>query len=430
MLITQESASYQDAVPPGGQPPWLARHRAAGMARFAAEGYPKRSQEAWRFTDLRPLTASVFPPAPPDPVAVDAATVAPHRLPCPSHRLVLVNGRFAPALSDIGVLPEGVWLGSVTDALRERPDLVAASLAEGEASLAALNAALFADGFVLAVEAGVTLEAPVEVIHYADMGAPAAAHVRNRMVVGAGGRATVIETSTGVGAGWLNTVTVVTVATGGALRHVQLQRDAAEAIHTSVVRGDLAGDARYESFSLMAGGRLSRRDIQVNLGGPGASVALNGAYLLRGSQEATFAPVVTHAAPHCRTDEVVKGVMQDRAHGVFLGTVRVHPGADGTDARQLNRNLLLSPTAWVDTKPELEILADDVKCSHGATVGSLDEASLFYLQARGIDPATARLMLVEAFAADVIDGAGLDEPIRDHVHGHLRSWLDGLEGGR
>ncbi|WP_044559116.1 Fe-S cluster assembly protein SufD [Azospirillum sp. B4] len=417
-------------IPVSGQPSWLTGHRAAGMARFAALGYPTRKMEAWRFTDLRPLTASVFPSAPADPVAVTPATLAPHRLAGPAHRLVLVNGRFAPALSDIGTLPPGVWLGSATDALRTRPDTMASAFMEDEVALASLNAALFADGFVLALEPGVILETPVEIIHHADMGAPAAAHLRNRLVIGAGARATVVETSTGAGAGWLNTVTAITVAAGGALRHVQIQRDAGEAIHTAVIRATVARDARYDGFSLMAGGRMSRRDIHVTLAEAGAGVALHGAYLLRDAQEATFAPVVVHAAPGCRTDEVVKGVMQDKAHGVFLGTIQVHPGADGTDARQLNRNLLLSPTAWVDTKPELEILADDVKCSHGATVGSLDEASLFYLQARGIDPAAARQMLVEAFAADVIDGAGLDEPLRDHVHGHLQAWLDGMGGGK
>jgi Fe-S cluster assembly protein SufD len=174
---------------------------------------------------------------------------------------------------------------------------------------------------------------------------------------------------------------------------------------------------------LITGGLLSRQDIQVAMTGEAANLTLNGAWLLRGEQEATVAPSVDHQAPGGQTNELFKGVHGDRAHGVFLGSVMVREGADGTNARQLNRNLLTSPTARVDTKPELTIHADEVKCGHGATVGDLDEAALFYLLSRGIDPAMARHMLIEAFAAEVFDTAALAPQIDAHARRYLNAWL-------
>jgi len=189
------------------------------------------------------------------------------------------------------------------------------------------------------------------------------------------------------------------------------------------VRTRIAADARYESFVLTLGGRLSRHDCFANFAGEGAACGLFGAYLLKGEQEATNATFVDHAVPKCTTDEVFKGVVDDRAHGVFLGKIAVRPQAQKTDAHQLNKNLLLSPRANVDTKPELEILADDVKCSHGATVGDLDEQALFYLEARGIPADEARRMLIEAFAADAIDRIEDDAALRAHLLAHVQRWL-------
>jgi Fe-S cluster assembly protein SufD len=186
---------------------------------------------------------------------------------------------------------------------------------------------------------------------------------------------------------------------------------------------NIAADARYESFVLTLGGRLSRHDSFATFAGEGAACGLFGAYLLRGEQEATNATFVDHAVPKCTTDEVFKGVVDDRAHGVFLGKIAVRPQAQKTNANQLNKNLLLSARANVDTKPELEILADDVRCSHGATVGDLDEQALFYLEARGIPADEARRMLIEAFAADAIDRIEDDTALREHLLAHVQRWL-------
>jgi Fe-S cluster assembly protein SufD len=428
-MVKAEAAPYLDAfraTPRGaGEPAWLTARREAALAHFGALGYPSRREEAWRFTDLRPLQRGAFP-ASAEGGAASPERVAPYRLAEAGHRLVFVNGRFAPALSALGALPSGAWLAAIARTAVERPELLEAAFDEsdtiGAQPFAALNAALFADGFVLALAPGVVLDAPVEILHLGGSDAPHSYHLRNVVQLGAGSRARLVETFTGEGAYWTNVVTAVDLADGARLDHVKLQDEGVEALHFGVTRARLGNGAQYDSFLLALGARLSRQDIFVRLDGERALLGVNGAYLLRGEQEATAAILVDHAAAGGTTRETWKGVVDDRAHGVFLGTIRVRPDAQKTDARQLNKNLLLSPRAAVDTKPELEILADDVKCSHGATVGDLDEAALFYLRSRGIAEAEARRLLVEAFAVDAIDTVA-DAALRLHLTSHLRRWL-------
>ncbi len=421
-------AAYRAGVDTA-EPAWLQALRQAAIEQFSSLGFPSRREEAWRFTNLRPLTKAPKLPVLdgaglPDPTSEDIEALSFSGAP---YRLVLNNSFIVPALSSVANLPDGVWFGSVTEALESRPELLksafdAAGLA-GNQPFAALNAAMFKGGFLLALEPGVSIDAPFEIIH---VSADATAHVRCAILLGAGASATVMESFTGTGAGWNNIVTWVELDAGARLRHVKVQTESQDAIHLSLTRATLARAAGYDSTVLSFGALLSREDIQVALTGEGADFTLNGAYLLGGQQEANFAPVVAHQVPGCTSRQIVKGVVGGQAHGVFLGSIRVYPGADQTDARQTNRNLLLNAGASVDTKPELEILADDVKCSHGATIGDLDDAALFYLQARGIDAVTARQMLVEAFAADVIDASEVPAPIRAHLHGLLSSWLERL----
>jgi len=339
---------------------------------------------------------------------------------------VLVNGRVAPTLAKIGNLPKGVTLGSAAEIAASHPALAArlldrTDIAGGQA-FASLNAAFFADGFILTLDPGVVLEKPVEIIHWVDA-AESSLHLRNLIQLGADSCATIIESYAGSGHYWTNAVALVELAAGAALHQVKVQDEARDAIHFGQVRASLAADARYESFVLTLGGRLSRHDSFAAFAGEGAACGLFGAYLLRGEQEATNATFVDHAVPKCTTNEVFMGVVDERAHGVFLGKIAVRPQAQKTDAHQLNKNLLLSPRANVDTKPELEILADDVKCSHGATVGDLDENALFYLAARGIPADEARRMLIEAFAADAIDRIEGDSALRAHLLKHVHRWL-------
>jgi Fe-S cluster assembly protein SufD len=431
MAVHPDTVPYLDAFrarKAAAEPGWLATRREAALARFAALGFPTRREEAWRFTDLRPLQKAPFPPAA-AAGSVGRADLAPWCFAGGAYRIVLVDGRFAPELSETGTLPPGAWLGSTARALAERPALVEAALAEsdetGRQPFAALNAALFADGFVLALEPGVVLDRPVEVIHLGRAIAPSSFHLRSLVALGAGSRADLIETFAGDGAYWTNAVLAVQAGDGAALRHVRIEDEASAAVHVALTRAALARGARYDAFTLTLGGRLARQDILVRFDGPDASCRVDGAFLLRGEQEATTATFIDHAAPGCTTRELWKGVVDDRAHGVFLGRIAVRPDAQRTDAQQTNRNLLLSRRAAVDTKPELEILADDVKCSHGATVGDLEEASLFYLRARGIPEAEARRMLVEAFAMDAVER--IEPPLREHVAAHLRRWLGSVE---
>lgn len=412
------------------EPRWLTAGRTEALRRFGELGFPTRREEAWRFTDLRPLQSAVFTPS--DGMSPGAAAPDAWRVAGETYRLVLVNGYFAPELSALEGLPGGTWLASTARTLHERPDLLESDLLDatdrqGGQPFASLNAAFFGDGFVLALEPGMVLEKPVEILHWGDA-AGSALHLRNLVRLGTNSRATIIESFAGGGTYWTNAVTRIRLDTGAALRHVKLQDESRAAIHLAQTRIGCEAAARYESFVLTLGARLSRHDSFAALDGASAHCALDGAYLLRGEQEATNATFVDHIAPSGTTKEFFKGVIADRAHGVFLGKIAVRPDAQKTDAHQLNRNLLLSPHAAVDTKPELEILADDVKCSHGATVGDLDEAALFYMQARGIPDAEARHMLIGAFALDAIDRVE-DLGLRAHLAAHLERWLAELERG-
>ncbi|HMK69062.1 MAG TPA: Fe-S cluster assembly protein SufD [Stellaceae bacterium] len=382
-----------------GEPAWLSERRKAAAARFAELGFPTRRQELWRFTNLAPLLQGDFPPN-------------------------TVENRIEIELA--GKLPAGAWLGSVKEVLEERPDLLRAALDEAELAGAQpfvlLNAALFDDGFILAVEPGTTIEHPIEVTHWGEGGG--SFHPRSIILLGKRSSATVIEKFEGRGKSWTNSVSMARLAANAHLQHVTVQGSGPEAIHLGLARAELAAGAHYDTFLLTLGARLSRADVIATIAGEGARCSLAGATLLRESQEATVATFVDHAAPGGETREVFKSVVDDRAHGVFLGKIAVRPGADKTDANQQSRNLLLSPRAAVDTKPELEILADDVKCSHGATVGDLDANAVFYLRSRGIDEAAARSMLIEAFAVDAIEGAVVAGPIRELLRRRVGAWLE------
>ena len=429
-IIKQEAAPYLEAFQSresdAAEPDWLRDRRAAALERFASLGFPTRREEPWRFTNLAPLAREAYPPAPPPKPSKSRLPLEPYLVAGAAHRIVMIDGYVVPELSAIGRLPKGAWLGSTARALAERPDLAEAGYDERDATsaqpFAALNGAFFGDGFVLALAAGAVLEELVEVIHVAST-VGRSLHPRSAVIAGAGSRATLVETFCGAGA-WTNGVLRIELGADASLDHVRIQDEALDAIHFGVTRARLGRGARYESFTLTTGARLSRQDVQVVIEGEGARCGVNGAYLLRGQQEATTATVIDHAAPGGTTREVFKGVLEDRAHGVFLGRIAVRPGADKTDAHQLNRNLLLSPRAAVDTKPELEIFADDVKCSHGATVGDLDEAALFYLCSRGIDETAARRLLIEAFATDAIEATVSVGDLAAHLRRRLGVWLE------
>jgi Fe-S cluster assembly protein SufD len=427
MAADSFAAPYLDSYRPApDEPRWLAEGRTAALARFAELGLPTRREEAWRFTDLRPLQKIVYPPAAAGTRASDAH-ITQWRLAGATWRIVLVDGVFAPNLSSLADLPKGAWFASTAATLATRPELLEETLApdaNARQPFAALNAALFANGWVLALEPGVVLDRPLEVIHLARGAKPRSIHPRCAALLGAGSSARLVETFAGTGDYWTNAATTVRVGSGAKFAHVRVQDESDRAIHLALTQVRLAEAARYDGFALTLGARLSRLDLQVRFDGPGATCGLDGAFLLRGEQEATTATFIDHASPEGTTRELFKGVVEDRAHGVFLGRIAVREQAQKTNAQQTNRNLLLSRRAAIDTKPELEILADDVKCAHGATVGDLDEEQMFYLRSRGLAEEDARRLLVEAFAAETLDRVE-DPDLREPLDRHLRRWLEG-----
>jgi Fe-S cluster assembly protein SufD len=375
-----------------GRLPGNADVRAAGAEVFRDRGLPGVRDEAWRYTSLRPLAETRFA-EPLTPVVDCAGLMA--RVPAPdAPRLVFVDGRFR---DDLSVVPAhaAVRVGGPAYGSLARPD---------REQLVALNTMLAGDGAAIEVAAGV--DGGTLVLASLGSGAserPVAFHPRHAVHLGEGATLTLLEVSLGEGTYLHNPVFEITVGKGATLTHLRLQDESPAAFHLSTLYADVAARGTYDSFSLVLGGRLARMEVHARLGGPGASAHLNAAQLLAGTQHADFTTVVTHAAPSCASRQTVKNVLTGRSRGVFQGKIAVARDAQKTDGYQMNQALLLSRDAEIDSKPELEIFADDVKCSHGATVGELDAEQLFYLRSRGIAEADARAMLVRAFLAEALD---------------------------
>ncbi|MBS0560144.1 MAG: Fe-S cluster assembly protein SufD [Proteobacteria bacterium] len=377
--------------------------RDAAAESFRARGLPTRRDEAWKYTDLRPVAALAFH----EPLlATDTDFKLP---PAPGARLVFVDGRFR---EDASRLPDGAAFTPFARAPRFD------ALARPEAHpLVALNTMLAEDGAVLTVPDGVDAGL-VELVSIGAGGTrhPAAFHPRHAIRLGRGAQMTLLETLIGEGVYLHNPVMSVMVAEGAALAHVRLQNESQAAFHLATVYAGIAEGGTYDGFTLNLGARLCRTEIHTRLHGPGGAAHLNAAQVLRGVQHGDVTTVVAHDAPNCASRQTVKNVLDGRARGVFQGRIEVAQAAQKTDGYQMNQALLLSPDAEVDSKPELRIFADDVKCSHGATVGALDPDQLFYLRTRGVPEIEARAMLVRAF---------LDEALTLVSHPAARAALDG-----
>jgi Fe-S cluster assembly protein SufD len=416
-----------------GEPEWLLGYRKRSLARFAELGFPSRRSEAWRYLDLRALEQKPMLPWAAS-AAMDGGALrtrlAETSFADAAHRLVLVDGRFAPPLSFVEGLPAGVWLGSMAETLARRPDIVRSRFESPSVDparpFAALNAAFFVDGFALDVAPGISLDRPIEIVHLSSGEGGASFHTRSLVSVGVGSRVSILESFAGDGDYWRNDVVELRLAAGAELARVTLVEEAPDSLHFGESLAALSGGSRLFDFVLLLGGRTVRRETTVRSEAEGTRSELNGAFLLSGRQEANILTTVDHAAPRGETRETFLGVATDRGHGAFQGRITVRPNAQKVDAHQMSRNLVLGPRAAIDTKPELEIFADDVKCSHGAAVGDLDEAALFYLRARGIPADEARRILIEAFVREAID---LVDPraIRDHLLARLDRRLASLE---
>ena len=384
--------------------------RAAAAEAFRTAGLPgaergRRPVEAWKYTSLRPLaeaafgggaTASSPVMAELDPAMTEGAGGAPRAI-------TFVNGLHHS--------------GAVTR-FADTPILPCADSAR--LPLVALNTMLAADGAVIEIPAGADGET-ILLRHIAT--AADACHPRHTIRLGAGARLTVLELAEGSAASLHNPVTIITVGAGAQLTHVRIQNEDAAAFHLTTILVDVGQDATYDGFTLNLGGRLTRTEYHATLSGAGAIAHMNGAQLLAGTQHADFTSVVRHAEPRGTSRQTVKNVLAGRSRGVFQGRIEVARGAQKTDGYQMNQALLLSPDAEIDTKPELEIFADDVKCSHGATVGELDADQLFYLRTRGIAEQEARAILIRAFLTEALE-AVTNEPIRAILEASVQGWWE------
>lgn len=416
-------------------PPWLRPFRRAGMTRFAELGFPTLRDEDWRFTNVAPLTRLPFRPWLDRSVA-GVAGDALKALPLaglPATRLVFINGCFAPAFSRILPQPGDVLVGSLAQALTQQPALVEPHLGRYSApesdAFAALNRAFFQDGALICVPAGQTIEHPVHLLFVTTATeAGRAAHPRNLIVAGPGSRLTVIEqyASLAGGSHVTNAATELAVGDHAVVEHTRFLDEHPAAFHLAALHLHCGRGSHLTAHSIVTGSRLARTNIRAHLAGEGLECVLNGLYLTRGEQLADHHMVVEHAAPHCASHEYFNGILHDRSKGVFHGRILVQPGAQKTDAKQTNKNLLLSDDATVNTKPQLEIYADDVKCTHGATIGQLDDEAIFYLRSRGLGVETARHMLVHAFAGEIIERIQC-APLREELD---RLVWDRLEQGQ
>ena len=389
-------------------PDWLSSIRRDAFDAFRSEGFPTLRHENWKYTDVRPLIKREFcVPQQADEFDrefVKSAGFAD----AGSHELVFTNGRYRDELSTSLPLPDGVILQSLHSAMGAHKDLFQGFLnrhVAGRSPFVSLNTAFINDGVLLYIPDGVCLEQPVNLLFLADSRQhPVAAHVRTLIILGENAEATVIETYNGVPDAeyFTNAVTEIYTGAGASLEHYKLQQESLRAYHIAYTNLRQDRDSRIESHAISLGGALARNDIHGDLAAPGASVELSGLYLAGGRQHVDNHTHIDHLQPNTTSRENYRGVLDGHARGVFNGKVVVHQDAQKSDARQANSNLLLSDNAEVDTKPELEIYADDVKCSHGATIGQLDDAMLFYLRSRAIDVETARSLLTFAFADEVI----------------------------
>jgi Fe-S cluster assembly protein SufD len=403
-----------------GEPAWLEAARKAAIARFAELGVPTRRHEEWRYTSAERIARVAWRPA--AAAALDASALAALELALEDRpRLVFVNGRFAPGLSQLEGLPAGL-VASSARALWARESawlepLLALSAPLAERAFAALAAAMAPDAAVVRIGRDVALERPLAVVFLNAPGEAAAVAPRLCVAADDGARLSLIEVHAGPAGGepQLHTaLTEVVVGANAAVDHVRLQLAGAGATHLAHLHARVARDARYASRTVALGAAVSRLELVATLEGEGAEATLDGLYVTAGGQHSDSRTTVDHAQPHGTSRELYKGVLAGRSRGVFSGKVLVRKEAQKTSAEQRNQNLLLSREAEADSKPQLEIEADDVRCSHGSTIGQLEEDALFYLRARGLDAAAARALLVRGFVGEVLEGVP-DEALRGRL---------------
>lgn len=400
---------------------WLRKLRQSGFARFGQTGYPTTRDEDWRFTSLAAIAQIPFQLARHGHGRFSRNQIEPFGIPGVACELVFVDGRFSPELSSSSKLPEGVEVASLAAQIAREPGAIEPHLGRyldlQRDPFCALNTAFLEDGAYVRIRKGVALDEPIHLL-FVSVGhdTPTICHPRNLIVAEEDSQATILEeyVSAGSGAALCNTATELIAGDHAVLSHYMIEREDAQAFNISTLRIQQGRSANVSSHSVLAGGALVRNNVHPVLAGEGGECLINGLFIGGGRQHLDNYMLVEHAAPHCDSRQFYNGILGGHAHGVFHGRIIVHKDAQKTDARQTNRNLLLSDTAQIDTKPQLEIYADDVKCTHGATIGQIDEEALFYLRSRGIDLASARRVLLLAFATECLDRMK-PGPVRAHI---------------
>ena len=435
MMDTMPRETYQaqfDAIERehGGQPEWLREMRNAAWARFHELGFPTTRQEEWKYTNVTSLARTPFqrPRSEADDPSVEKLVAGLYG-DLDAVQAVFVDGRFSASLSGSLTAVDGLRVQSLADLVQTDPAaaqrVLGQSVSYEKNAFTALNTALVQDGVFLEVEEGSKIASPIHLVYVSTDAQPdGLSTVRNLIVAGARSQVTIIESYVSMGdeSALTNAVTEITAGSGATVEHYKVQRENEQHYHVAATGVHQQADSSVSLTSVSLGGRLARNDIDVLLDGEHAECNLNGLYMGKGSQHMDFHTRIVHASPLTQSRELFKGVLTDHSHGVFNGAIIVHRDAQKIDSQMTNNNLLLSRDAEIDTKPELEIYADDVKCAHGATIGQLDETAIFYLQTRGIGRDAAKAMLTKAFARELLESIGVDA-VRTALDEEVLAWL-------
>ena len=408
--------------PDGRLPASISKLRKAAIDRFCQLGFPTTKLEAWRFTNVAPIAATPFALADDGLSALSSDELDRFTFKdLPFTQLVVVNGCFAPQLSSCGALPAGVEAGGLSEAIDRDPTLVERYLTRlapyEDQPFTALNTAFLRDGAFLQIPANAVIEQPIHLLFVATAHQKSTVHhPRVLILAGENSQARIVESYAGLRDApyFTNAVTEIVAGPNAVVDHYKLLRESLQAFHVASMHVSLGRSSSFSSHSITLGGALVRNDVNALLNGEGIDCTLNGLYVANGRRLIDNHTMVDHAKPHCSSHELYKGILDGEAHAVFNGKIVVQLDAQKTDAKQTNQALLLSEHAQINTTPQLEIFADDVRCTHGATVGQLDDDAMFYLRSRGLSQARARNVLIRAFASDILDRIKI-APIRAHL---------------
>lgn len=427
-----ESFSRFEKSAAGNSKSWLRRIRQDAIDRFSEQGFPTVLDEQWRFTNVSPILRTSFKLARENGIRLSSAELKKLIIPdLTCNQVVLVNGKYAPELSALGVIPNGVKVVSLSQALDSDEGLLEQHLAQHvdyqHDPFSALNNAFMEDGVVIHIPKGVVVKEPIHILYVSAVAeVPLISHPHNLIVAEDDSQAFIVEDYVSLNdndAYFSNVVTEIVAGENTVLSHYLIERESKKAFNISTLRVQQNRSSNFSSHSVLVGGALVRNNVHSVMVGEGSDCLVNGLFMANGRQHMDNYMRVEHASPHCNSRQFYNGILDGRAHGVFSGRIVVHKGAQKTDAKQTNRNLVLSERAQIDTKPQLEIYADDVKCTHGATIGQLNQEAIFYLRSRGIDEELARTLLLVAFANESIERMKI-EPMRRYLNAAVTQWFN------